>query len=112
MEEPDPGIPVTWAFLAPNDWQGIRNPEVHPGSKQSDVHSDDRKAAMTQAKLGETPEPRDCPNPFIEHLQLANRLGLTGTPMTVTDSGEHFNAHLPADSLVARPEAAKQAPSH
>ena len=73
--------------------------------------SDDRKEAMTQAKLGETPEPRDCPNPVIEHMQLANRLGLTGTPMTITDSGERLNGYLPADSLVAGLEAAKQTPS-
>jgi thiol:disulfide interchange protein DsbC len=73
--------------------------------------SDDRKNAMTQAKLGETPEARDCPNPVIEHMQLANRLGLTGTPMTITDAGERLNGYLPADSLVARLEAAKQKPS-
>jgi len=73
--------------------------------------SDDRNEAMTRAKLGETPRELDCPNPVIEHMQLANRLGLTGTPMTITDAGERLNGYLPANQLVARLEATKQAQS-
>jgi hypothetical protein len=38
-------------------------------------------------------------------MQLANRLGLSGTPMTITDSGERLDGYLPANSLVARLEA-------
>ena len=73
--------------------------------------ADDRNEAMTRAKLGETPEQRDCPNPVSEHMALAKRLGLTGTPMTITDSGERLDGYVPADRLVARLEATKQAKS-
>jgi thiol:disulfide interchange protein DsbC len=71
--------------------------------------SRDRNEALTRAKLGETPEARDCPNPVAEHIQFAGRLGLTGTPMTITDSGERLLGYLPADRLVARLEASTQA---
>jgi len=73
--------------------------------------SDDPNEAMTRAKLGETPEAKDCPNPVSEHMELARRLGLTGTPMTITDTGERFNGYVPADQLAVRLDAAKLAQS-
>ena len=71
--------------------------------------ADDRNEAMTYAKLGGTPEERECANPVMEHMELARRLGLTGTPMTITETGERLNGYLPADQLVARLDAAKRA---
>lgn len=53
--------------------------------------AEDRNEAMTRAKRGETLEERSCPNPVDAHMRLANRLGLTGTPMTITESGEQLN---------------------
>ncbi len=69
--------------------------------------ADDPRDAMTRAKLGEIPAKRECPNPVIEHMQLANRLGLTGTPMTVTDSGERLDGYVAADQLIRRLNADK-----
>lgn len=71
--------------------------------------ADDRNDAMTKAKSGEEPEARDCPNPVDEHMKLARRLGLKGTPMTITDSGEQLNGYVPADQLVAQLQSTKQA---
>jgi thiol:disulfide interchange protein DsbC len=64
---------------------------------------------LTIAKAGEELELRDCPNPVKEHVVLAQRLGLTGTPMTITDSGEQLNGYVPTNDLVARLQAVKQA---
>lgn len=50
----------------------------------------DRRAALTQAKLGTDgfDGPRDCANPVMDHLRLAAKLGLRGTPAIVLPDGE------------------------
>ena len=68
--------------------------------------AEDRNSAMTRAKQGENLEERACPNPVDEHIALAKRLGLTGTPMTITEFGERLNGYVQADQLVARLQAA------
>lgn len=60
----------------------------------------DRQAAMTRAKAGEMPDKRDCENPVEEHMALAQRLGLTGTPFTITDTGRVITGYMPADRLI------------
>jgi thiol:disulfide interchange protein DsbC len=64
--------------------------------------ADDREAELTFAKNGGEPEPRSCDNPVQEHMALANELGLTGTPMSVTDTGERIMGYMPAADLIAR----------
>lgn len=61
--------------------------------------AEDRNKALTQAKSGEEVEKRECPNPVAQSIELGNRLGLSGTPMTISDSGEQFNGYVPADQL-------------
>jgi thiol:disulfide interchange protein DsbC len=47
----------------------------------------DRKAAMTIAKSGETPEKKQCDNPVKKHMEAAKDVGVTGTPTLVLDNG-------------------------
>jgi len=65
----------------------------------------DRNEELTLAKQGVEPEARACDNPVQEHMALASELGLTGTPMTVTDSGERIMGYVPAPDLIARLDA-------
>jgi thiol:disulfide interchange protein DsbC len=66
----------------------------------------DRNEELTLAKNGIDPQPRSCDSPVAEHVELANELGLTGTPMSVTDTGERIMGYVPAAELIARLDAA------
>lgn len=61
--------------------------------------ADDRKAALTAAKKGETPPAKTCDNPIDEHMQLAEEFEVKGTPMMVTEKGTIFPGYLPAKQL-------------
>jgi thiol:disulfide interchange protein DsbC len=61
--------------------------------------SDDRKAALTAAKKGETPAVKTCDNPVDEHMQLAAAFDVKGTPMIVTEKGTIYPGYLPAKQL-------------
>lgn len=50
--------------------------------------ADDRKSALTDAKAGKNPPHRECDNPVKQHMKLAERFGVTGTPTLVLDSGD------------------------
>ena len=64
--------------------------------------AEDRNAAMTRAKAGQTLPRGDCENPILEHMKLAIDLGLTGTPFSITDEGEVISGYAPAPQLAAR----------
>ena len=53
------------------------------------------------------PRERDCPNPVQEHMSLARRLGLNGTPFTITDTGRVIAGYMPARKLFASLESDK-----
>jgi len=61
--------------------------------------ADDRKAALTAAKKGDTPPAKTCANPVDEHMQLAEDFEVKGTPMIVTEKGNIFPGYLPAKQL-------------
>lgn len=61
--------------------------------------ADDRKAALTAAKKGDTPPAKTCANPIDEHMQLAEDFEVKGTPMIVTEKGNIFPGYLPAKQL-------------
>jgi thiol:disulfide interchange protein DsbC len=61
--------------------------------------ADDRKAALTSAKKGETPPSKTCANPIDEHMQLAEEFDVKGTPMMVTENGTVIPGYLPAKQL-------------
>ena len=60
----------------------------------------DRQKALTEAKKGVIPSLRDCANPVQDHMALGRQLGLTGTPMTITETGERIVGYVPAAQLL------------
>ncbi|TAN69635.1 MAG: DsbC family protein [Methylobacter sp.] len=69
--------------------------------------ADDRKAALTAAKKGDTPPAKTCANPVDEHMQLAEDFEVKGTPMIVTEKGNIFPGYLPAKQLTEALETEK-----
>ncbi|WP_434114091.1 DsbC family protein [Methylocaldum sp. GT1TLB] len=61
--------------------------------------ADDRNAALTKAKRGETIENRQCDNPVDRHLTLGTQMGAAGTPMLVTEKGNILPGYVPASQL-------------
>lgn len=61
--------------------------------------ADDRRAALTKAKLGEAIDMKDCANPVADHMKLASSLQIRGTPMIVTESGVILPGYVSAQDL-------------
>lgn len=61
--------------------------------------SEDRIAAMDQAKMGANVQAPTCDNPVAEHMALGASLGVRGTPAIFTESGEQVGGYLPAAQL-------------
>ena len=64
----------------------------------------DRKAALTQAKLGGeiSPNPTCKTTPIATHYALGQTLGMTGTPAIYADTGEDVGGYSEPDVLSAR----------
>jgi thiol:disulfide interchange protein DsbC len=70
--------------------------------------SADRKAALTDAKLGKRLEAKVCANnPVAQEYELGREIGLEGTPGIVTANGTMIGGYLPPNQLV---EQLKQQP--
>lgn len=65
----------------------------------------DRAEAIGVAKAGGKLDMKTCDNPVTEHHQLAQTLGIQGTPAIVLDSGTMVPGYLPAPKLLAMLEA-------
>lgn len=61
--------------------------------------SEDRKAAMDQAKMGANVQAPSCNNPVKEQIELGMSLGVRGTPAIFTESGKQIGGYLPAAQL-------------
>jgi thiol:disulfide interchange protein DsbC len=61
--------------------------------------ADDRNAALTAAKQGKNPESKQCKNPVDAHMALAEKFGVKGTPMIVTEKGNVLPGYVPAKQL-------------
>lgn len=61
----------------------------------------DRRKALTDAKNDRPVPARRCANPVARHYALGQRVGLTGTPMIVTEDGLQMPGYLPPDALLA-----------
>ena len=70
--------------------------------------ADDSQTELTKAKAGAMPPERDCENPVREHMALARRLGLRGTPYTITETGRAIGGYVPAPELLESLEADKR----
>ena len=78
------------------------------GSFQKAVNvwcSKDKNDALTRAKLGEEIKAKDCDNPVAQQYELAQRLGLRGTPAIITEKGQVLPGYVPADRLKMMLEA-------
>ncbi len=62
--------------------------------------SEDRAAALTAAKAGESLEEKSCENPVMSQMRLAPTFGLKGTPHIVVDDGEVISGYMPAKKLI------------
>jgi len=64
--------------------------------------ADDQQSALTEAKLGNEPEPLQCDNPVAEQYQLGVAMGVTGTPALLMGDGQLIPGYVPPDKLKAR----------
>ncbi|WP_367104519.1 DsbC family protein [uncultured Psychrobacter sp.] len=61
--------------------------------------SEDRTAAMDQAKMGANVSGPDCSSPVAQQMALGASLGVRGTPAIFTESGQQIGGYLPAAQL-------------
>ncbi|MAP10561.1 MAG: hypothetical protein CMQ61_00725 [Gammaproteobacteria bacterium] len=64
--------------------------------------AEDRQYAMTKAKSGFDPGAAECSNPVDAHLSLGKKLGLRGTPYSLTDDGTTINGYVAPKALLRR----------
>jgi len=62
--------------------------------------ADDPQDAMTQAKAGASITAASCQNPIESHVELAEKVGLRGTPLIYLDNGEMIPGYRSAEQLV------------
>lgn len=61
--------------------------------------SSDRQRSITQAKNGQNLPQRDCDNPVLDHFQLGNQVGITGTPAVVLEDGSILPGYMDVERL-------------
>jgi thiol:disulfide interchange protein DsbC len=66
--------------------------------------SSNRQEAMNIAKSGGKVPEKSCANPIAEHMELAQKFGLRGTPLMVTPKGTVIPGYLEPAQLVAKLE--------
>ncbi|MGM8885935.1 DsbC family protein [Psychrobacter sp. 1U2] len=75
-----------------------RSPESIP-KMEAIWCSQDRRAAMNQAKMGADVQAPSCANPVQEQMALGASLGVRGTPAIFTETGHQVGGYLPAAQL-------------
>lgn len=75
-----------------------RSPESIP-KMEAIWCSQDRRAAMNQAKMGANVQAPSCANPVQEQMALGASLGVRGTPAIFTETGHQVGGYLPAAQL-------------
>lgn len=61
--------------------------------------SEDRNRSLTQAKNGQNLPARDCENHILEHYNLGNKIGISGTPALVLEDGTVIPGYLDTQQL-------------
>jgi len=61
----------------------------------------DQQVSMTKAKAGESLPKANCDNPITAQFDLAQQLGVTGTPALLLDDGTLIPGYRPAKDLAA-----------
>ncbi len=63
--------------------------------------ADDRHKAMNMVKAGGNVAEKTCANPLNKQMQVANQLGVRGTPSIILEDGEMLPGYVPVNKLVA-----------
>lgn len=63
--------------------------------------SEDRQKALTQAKNGQNLPSFECDNPVLEHYNLGNEIGISGTPALVLPDGQVIPGYMESERLAA-----------
>ena len=71
--------------------------------------ADDRNAAMTKSKNGQSVPDKECKNPILAHYKLGEKIGVQGTPAIVLENGQMVPGYVPADRLFKGLEEQKNA---
>jgi len=62
--------------------------------------SKDRNQAMSSAKSGENLKKKTCDNPVKQHMALAKKLNVKGTPTLMLEDGQIIPGFVPVDRLI------------
>lgn len=62
--------------------------------------AENQQREMDRAKGGAMPVRVECEDPILEHMELGRKLGLRGTPYTITGSGRAIGGYMPAPELL------------
>jgi len=62
----------------------------------------EQREALTEAKAGTDPEPKQCDNPIAEQYELGRELGVSGTPSLVMADGQMIPGYVPPEQLRQR----------
>ncbi len=66
---------------------------------------EDQKALMTKAKGGEDFAQSKCKNPVDQHMEIAAKIGISGTPTILLEDGTLMPGYVPAERLLQALEA-------
>jgi thiol:disulfide interchange protein DsbC len=61
--------------------------------------SGDRRAALTEAKRGETLPRKTCDNPVRAHMAVADKLGVDATPTLILEDGSLVSGYIPPKQM-------------
>jgi len=61
--------------------------------------ADDRQEAMSTAKNGGKVEQKSCDNPVKQHMVMADKVGVRGTPAIFLEDGRMLPGYVPAERL-------------
>ncbi len=64
--------------------------------------AEDSRSALTEAKAGSEPEPRQCDNPIKAQYEMGQIMGVTGTPALLTSDGQLIPGYVPPKQLKQR----------
>ncbi len=68
---------------------------------------EDQKGLMTKAKSGENFEQSKCNNPVDAHMDIAGKIGISGTPTILLEDGTLMPGYVPAARLLQAIESSK-----
>jgi thiol:disulfide interchange protein DsbC len=78
---------------------------VGSGSYQKLVNvwcADDQQKSMNISKSGGKLDKAECENPITDHIQLASKLGVSGTPAVFSEDGRQIGGYLPPQSMLKK----------